>query len=302
MSEKRSVVSQAIASEYELALRLILEHLAPDQQHTQIRRTMDEAQRGRVSLEGIFVAKRAEEIVGATWCQVLPGHTAVVWPPRTTLDASQTVGQLYDSLCHYMSSKDVRLAQCLIDTDSGQEAEELRHAGFDYATDLLYMVSSIERFPESPPSFVLNYEHYTPKSHQRLSSLIEHTYHGTLDCPALDGVRSIRDVLTGYQATGEFDPGRWLFIRDQAEDVGCLLLADHPREKQWELIYMGLVPEVRGRGWGLEATRQAQWQARLAGRDRLVLAVDASNKYAVRIYAEAGFVTWDRRSVFMKIF
>jgi len=303
MNKTRLVVTQAVASEFEPALRLVFAHLAPDQQRAQISRTMHD----KASLDGVFVAKRAEEIIGATWCHVLPGHTAVVWPPRQAMDeARKMVGWLYDAVCQYMTAKKVRLAQCLVNTDSGPDAEGLRGAGFDYATDLLYMVSSHERFPECPLGCELTYQPYTPADHQRLASLVEQTYQGTLDCPALDGVRSIQDVLMGYQATGEYDPSRWLFIQSQTGDaetgsVGCLLLADHPRDKQWELIYMGLVPEARGRGWGLEATRQAQWQVRQAGRDRLVLAVDATNKYAVRVYAEAGFVTWDRRSVFTKI-
>ena len=40
-----------------------------------------------------------------------------------------------------------------------------------------------------------------------------------------------------------------------------LLLADHPKARHWELMYMGLVPEVRGRGWGRQIARYAQWLA-----------------------------------------
>ena len=296
-------VSQASPSEYGAALRLIFAHLAQDQQHTQIKITANEARAGRVSLEGIFVAKRSEKIVGATWCQVLPGHTAAVWPPRLEVDEAQgTLGQLYDAATRYLTTRQVRLAQCLVDTDCSPDAQALREAGFEYAADLLYMVSTRDAFPESRPSRQLEYEPYVPANQQRLASLVQRTYRDTLDCPALDGVRSLQDVLDGYEATGEHDPGRWLYIRTKTADVGCLLLADHPREKQWELIYMGLVPEARGHGWGLEATRYAQWLTGQAQRDRLVLAVDAANRHAVRSYAAAGFTVWDRRSVFMKVF
>ena len=63
------------------------------------------------------------------------------------------------------------------------------------------------------------------------------------------------EVLSGYRTTGVFDPQRWLLVRQDGEDVGCLLLADHPTSSQWELVYMGLVPEVRGRGLGIELVR-----------------------------------------------
>ena len=91
--------------------------------------------------------------------------------------------------------------------------------------------------------------------------LVERTYEGTLDCTALNGVRDIDDVINGYQATGVFRPENWLFVRSGGQDVGVLLLADHPQARHWELMYMGLVPEVRGRGWGRQIARYAQWLA-----------------------------------------
>ena len=95
---------------------------------------------------------------------------------------------------------------------------------------------------------------------------------------------------------------RWFFIQRQGTDVGCLLLNDHPAEQQWELVYLGIVPEARGHGWGEQATRFAQSLARRAGRKRLILAVDATNDPAVSAYTKAGFFEVLRRSVFLKIF
>jgi hypothetical protein len=134
-----------------------------------------------------------------------------------------------------------------------------------------------------------------------MARLVERTYQGSLDCPALDGVRRIADVLEGYRAIGIFDPTRWIIARHREQDIGCLLLADHPRDHQWELVYMGVVPEARGHGWGVAIARHAQWLARQAGRKRLVLAVDAANLPAIAVYAAAGFVTWDHRSVYLRI-
>jgi ribosomal protein S18 acetylase RimI-like enzyme len=63
---------------------------------------------------------------------------------------------------------------------------------------------------------------------------------------------------------------------------------------------MGVVPEARGQGLGISIVRHAQYLARAAGRERLVLAVDAANEPAIAVYAAAGFVCWDRRSVFLR--
>jgi len=132
--------------------------------------------------------------------------------------------------------------------------------------------------------------------------VLEATYEQTLDCPVLNGVRQIEDVLVGYRSTGAFSPDYWLIVRHGGKDVGCLLLADHPQHDNIELVYMGVMSSLRGRGWGIQITRQAQWLTRRAGRRRLVLAVDAANTPAVRMYAEAGFQTWDRRSVYLRRF
>ena len=36
----------------------------------------------------------------------------------------------------------------------------------------------------------------------------------------------------------------------RARMIGCLILTDYPEHAIWELIYMGVLPAARGRGWG----------------------------------------------------
>jgi len=60
------------------------------------------------------------------------------------------------------------------------------------------------------------------------------------------------------------------------------------------------VPEARGRGYGLDLTRHAQWLAREAGCDQTVLAVDAANDPAIRTYVAAGFREFDRKTVWIR--
>ena len=78
------------------------------------------------------------------------------------------------------------------------------------------------------------------------------------------------------------------------------MLADHPRHDTMELLYLGLIPAARGRGWGKHLARRAQWLARLAGRRRLVLAVDAANPPAAKTYMSVGFQAWQRRRLYVK--
>ena len=107
--------------------------------------------------------------------------------------------------------------------------------------------------------------------------------------------------MEGYRAVGHFRPDLWFIVRLDNEDVGCALVAEHSSDFVWELVYMGIVPEARGRRLGLEITRFVQWLAAHDQVRRLVLAVDAANDPAIAMYAAAGFVSWDRRSVFVRV-
>ncbi|MEX0678428.1 MAG: GNAT family N-acetyltransferase [Pirellulales bacterium] len=224
-----------------------------------------------------------------------PGRVAAGEPPET---ARALLARVVETL----PSQGVQLAQALLTTDHGPDRELLVAAGFRHASDLLYLVSVTGAFPQNPPAAHLEFVPYSHKRHPRLAQLVERTYAGSLDCRAIDGVRNVDDVLAGYKAAGAFDPARWLLVRHQGTDVGCLLISPDADNKSWELTYMGVVPEMRRRGFALSIARHAQWLARNAGCGRLVLAVDAANAPAIGVYAAAGFIAWDRRSVFLRVF
>jgi len=67
-----------------------------------------------------------------------------------------------------------------------------------------------------------------------------------------------------------------------------------------EIVYVALIPEVRGRGWGMALIRQALALGRATNSQRVVLAVDAANEPAIRHYRAAGFFEFDRRAVWIK--
>jgi ribosomal protein S18 acetylase RimI-like enzyme len=230
-----------------------------------------------------------------------PGRTATLFTPRTQAgESSQTASQLLAGAVDRLRDEKVALVQVLLEVDHGPDAELLLACGFRHAADLLYLVSLADAFPTSPPADGLEFVAYTSSEHARLARIVEQTYAGSLDCPQLDSVRNLDDVLAGYRAVGEFDPSRWMIVRHAANDVGVLLMADQPALKSCELVYLGVIPAARGRGFGVALTRRAQWIAGQNGMQRLTAAVDAANWPAIAAYAAAGFVTWDKRSVFLR--
>ncbi len=246
-------------------------------------------------------------LLAAILVRILAGRIASVAAPQTTSDAPAGTDELLvRRAAQFAQGRDALLAQALLESNDSRAAAAFTAAAFQRTADLLFLVVQCDASPDADnhdavPS-IPQWLQYRPEVHDRFARLVERTYIDSRDCPELDGLRAIDDILAGYRATGEFSPQRWLIAENEGRDVGCLLLTDHPSDDQWELVYLGVAPEFRGRGLGLALTRHALAMTRRAGRRQLVLAVDAANEPAISIYHRAGFETWERRSIFLRRF
>jgi mycothiol synthase len=294
-------IEKASPAETADALSLVYAHLPTADRRSLVERLLREPD--GAPRQSLWVARRDGPLVAAMRVQVQPGRTAIVSPPRCAEgEPAEASRQLLAAVLQRLSADGVQLAQSLLESDSGPDATLLAQHQFRHVCELQYLVSVRGAFPRNEPRCSLTFVGYTSDVHARLAEIVRRTYVGSLDCPAIEGVRHIDDVLAGYQASGVWDPARWLLVRHGERDVGCLLLTDDPPNDQWELIYLGIVPEQRGHGWGLAAVRHAQWLTGVASRQRLVVAVDAANGPALAAYAAAGFLTWDQRSAFVRVF
>ena len=293
-------IQRASLDDQAAALELVYSQLTPADRQRRMDELAAESPQGLVA--GLWVGYRGDSMAGAVLAQVLPGKTALVSPPRISgHEPIETALELLTPIIAQLSHDDVRLAQTLLDTEPSPDARVMTELGFHYASDLLFLVSVEDSFPQSRAEDSLEYLPCLPGLDGRLADIVQRTYVGSLDCPEIDGVRQLDDVLNGYRKTGVFHPERWMLVRHKGVDVGCLLLTDHPRSNQWEMIYMGLVSEARGKGFGKAIARYAQWRARQAERRRLVLAVDANNAPAISAYLAMNFVIWDRRRMFLRV-
>ena len=255
-----------------------------------------------LSAAGLLAHFRGDVMHAVCWLERQPGRTASFWPPVPTREQEAALdAALVAKALDMARGQNVLLVQTLLPTDAGPDAEVLRQAGFLHVADLLYLVSAAERFPSSAPTTDLKFHSLEEADWDRLERIVERTYVNSCDCPSLDGVRPISDVLESYRSVGRFRPELWRVALMHDKDIGCVLLADHAPLPVWELVYMGVAPEARGKQLGLEITRYSQWLAAREHAERLVLAVDAANEPAIAMYAAAGFVAWDRRSVFIHL-
>lgn len=281
------------------AVALALSQIAPSQRREIAGALLDAGDAG----EALYVALCGGRVVGAAWGQRQPGNTAVLWPPRLLASQdSQVAHRLAEAVVRHLDRAGVVMTQVLLPPGESELVPVLTAAGFSHLADLIYLSCEAEQFPTQPPACgKLQFVAHDLAERRRLINAVERTYAGTLDCVGLNGQRRIEDVIDGYRETGVFRAENWLIAMCEGRDVGVLLLADHPRAGHWELMYMGLVPEARGHGWGRHIARHAQWLARCAAVERIVLAVDAANRPALAMYERAGFAEWDRRSVFVRI-
>lgn len=281
------------------ALALVFRDLAPEARRDQVHAYLHTLAGEPASGHGLWTAEREVGLVGALFAQIQPGRAALIWPPRLVVgEPSRTAVRLLKAACDWLRDEGVAFAQAMLPLDAFADALALQTGGFRYLAHLLYLVATRDVFPHAPPESDLLFEAYAPSDHERFVAVLESTYEQSLDCPVLDEMRTTEDTLAGYRATGVFDPRRWLIARHQGRDIGCLVLTDHPDHENWELIYLGVAPSARGRGWGRRIARHAQWLACQAGRQRLVLAVDAANTYAIETYKASGFQLWEQRRIY----
>jgi GNAT superfamily N-acetyltransferase len=188
--------------------------------------------------------------------------------------------------------------------------------------------ANLEQTAEVSNSHPILFENVLPYPNQvtRWGCLLEQTYTDSRDCPAISGQRKIEHTIAGYWETGTRWEHGWQLLRaqptatsggsgspgaiaeeplghgPQAQDLGCLVLADHPESDFVELVYFGLVPAARGQGLGGRLLAKAELLARQQGRRRLIAAVDRQNLPALRLYAARGYIAIDQKSIFARFF
>lgn len=261
------------------------------------------ATNGDAGLNGSLTA--ASELDGVAWVQQLPGDTACLWIPPDQGDAGV---QLLRGAAAFVDERQIPLAQLVVSAEDGYSAESCQAAGFPKFAKLVYLYvelapdarrRELSSLPASPP--VLRFVANAGREPARLQRVVEQTYVGTLDCPGLDGIRPLDQVLEGYRSQGRYWPEHWYLVQADGQDVGALILAEHPGLGNWELIYMGLAAPVRGRGWGESVVRFAIDVATRQGAERLVCAVDAANDPALNVYRRLGFIEWAERIVYGRL-
>jgi len=289
------------ATELSEAIGLILsaERIA---EPAQINEFLQFAPKRRIDPTETFVAAWGGQIIYAGLPVFSPGKTVLILVPAQipTLGTNVATRVVLD-ICENARGQRIDLAQVLIDP----EREELRgffkiHHFVEMA-ELIYLhtnVPKVSHTPQLPTGFA--WKTYSPATHKLFAEAILDSYRQSLDCPGLNGLRDIEDVIAGHMATGEFQPELWGMLCENEHPRGVLLLNRVPMADSLEVTYLGLSPESRGRGFGDLFLRQAFFLCGQTKCRRLTLAVDSTNHPALKLYFRHGMRRIARKVAMMR--
>jgi ribosomal protein S18 acetylase RimI-like enzyme len=250
------------------------------------------AQRRGIDVSAAWLADAGGVLAWAVLPVDSPGRTMLLLGPAggpTRPDLFQIAGQLVDAVCARFAAHGVQLAQVLLDPADGASRRLYEGRAFARVAELIYLQAAPRRkapAPALPPG--LRWVGYSADTHALFGRAILGTYERSLDCPGLNGLRDIEDVLAGHKASGEFDPRLWGALCEGDRPLGVLLLARAAPGETMELVYLGLSPAARGRGLGDVMMRQALAATAADGAARLSLAVDSENAPALKLYYRHG--------------
>ena len=288
-------------------------------------RLVENAKAGRLDLSLLFAAESAGTIRQVCLLAPSSGRTAALFlseplpqgdlggEEQALVDRAACIAAAEAYAAQHLSDH-VAVLQALPEPEELWSMNALRLAGLSHVGDLTYLRRPIGRHsgifarPPAMPSWPQGvsvkplsalpgpFDTHAPM----LCDLLDRTYEGTLDCPALCGLRDTRDVLDSHRGVGQFDPALWFVVFRGERPEGCMLLSPSEELRSVELVYLGLTPALRGQGLGARLLDLAFRVVPRSTCDHMTCAVDRANTPAARIYQHAGFRPFGERAAFVK--
>jgi GNAT superfamily N-acetyltransferase len=281
------------------AFDLLFSHLPGSERVYRVMRALELTDQEDLDSKGIFILP---DLAGVCVCQPVVGAGALIWPPVARIEPREALeDQLIRHACDWVRQQGARLIQCLLGDKEEALSSALLRNGFRRITGLTYLRHDLQLDVELVGTPVrLTMESYDLAHPEVFHHTLLRTYEQTLDCPEVNGIRTIDEVIAGHKAQGRFDPSHWWLARRNDEPVGVMMIAE-PDGGIWEVAYMGVIPEARRQGVGRELLLHVLCEARAGGIHQVILSVDDRNLRARQLYETTGFQLYDHRIVLLSI-
>lgn len=268
----------------------------------------------------IAAAPSGDRLIGACGWTLGDDRVAICWFPRASTEA--IARDLLARVVAEASTAGAAFCQMLqplqTATSPQRDAFERIAAGILHPYSTLDFLSRVVTRGDSEPtgqqtqaesSFASNAIRFREADRACFEAALGRTFVRSLDSTELHPLQTNAEALAGIEAVGDSGTARWWRMtvdadaagtdrsQPSADDVGLLMLAEHSLIGAWEIAYLGVVPEARGRGIGDELVRLAIREAVAAGVPQLFLAVDRRNAPAIALYRRHGFEPFDTQRV-----
>jgi ribosomal protein S18 acetylase RimI-like enzyme len=303
-SPSAAVIGPARREEMAALFRLLFQHLPEEDRETRVANGLKMLRDKELNASGAIVARAEGRLQGALFCQAVAGASGLIWPPQTQPGKNHQIeDQLIEHACQMLTEQGAKLVQSLLIEEEKFLAGTLERNGFNHITQLWYMRRDLKILSDllGEPDR-LEYQPYSSCAKTQFNQTLLRTYESTQDCPEVNGVRGIEEVIAGHKNQGRHDPNTWWLAFHRGQPIGVLMIAEMPDMKSWELLYVGVVREARGKGFGRELVLRGLLEARALEAPQLTLSVDARNQVALKLYKNAGFEAYDQRDVYLRIF
>jgi ribosomal protein S18 acetylase RimI-like enzyme len=242
---------------------------------------------------GILRYGEFEEEVQLTRPDVHPAH-----------DEREVAKALLQEVWTYVSPEVTKATYVDYPTRTGTLGDVFEAAGFSRWVDRLDMRIRLTK-EVAPPSRKLTFQSFTEEVEDRFYEVYRQAFTGSLD-PMMDWSKehpklSFEIFQTRY---GEIDPDLWVLATDrEGRDVGFAMyqyFAGGRYAGDTLLLYTGVAPDARGKGYGEEIVREGLRRVRekRGAAHAVSLSVTVTNLPAVNLYKRLGFRPTDKFSVY----
>lgn len=302
-----SIHVQPLSSRWESqAWELLLNHLPAENRAAQIAVLQSFAKGGALDPENLWIAVQDDSLCGVLLQIPQPGRVAFVWPPviaasQTETSATNIADALLQSASRHADASGIQFSQVLLAEGESVPPPSLCRNGYGLIATLLVVERALHGGTLIPIDMALREETYAECHEERLAKLVQSTFEGTQDCPAVARWRTGMDALERHRAAAPEHLRHWSFLRSKGRDVAVLLLVENETDSIVEIDYFGVIPEARGQGYGRQAIEWGLKFAQERGAASLRAFVDSNNHYAYKVYAECGFAVTSRRTVLVRM-
>jgi ribosomal protein S18 acetylase RimI-like enzyme len=241
--------------------------------------------------------------LGACLVLVNPGNVGIALysSPEATEVNPEALSQAVARASDDALAGGVSLVQSIPREDATADIAILKAAGFRRLAQLQYMHRDLTPgdLPQPQPRSDLTVQPFGEYSEAELAEVIAQTYRDSLDCPGLAELREMDDILEGHRATGIFSPQTWWLVHCEGLPAGCVLV-NESISGEAQMVYLGVVPEFRGRGLARWMTAAVMEACLEKGFTSMSLAVDRRNAVARRAYRSVGLRCGEDRDAFIK--